>query len=185
MKRWNLDPDMVSLGKSIAGGVPIGAYGMKDELAAILRHEKTSLGDKDKGIVATGGTLFGNALTMAAARAALTQVLTDEAYERTAALGARLADGMEAAVRKAGFDWSIHRLFPRSGYTFGPKLPRNAREAQAVRDLLMVRLLRVYLANRGVWEAIVGAGPTVPVPATEGDVDAYVKAFAELLADLA
>ncbi len=185
VKRWNLDPDMVSLGKSIAGGVPIGAYGMKDELAAILRQGKTSLGDKGHGTVATGGTLFGNALTMAAARAALTQVLTDEAYAHTAALGARLADGMEAAVRKAGFDWSIHRLFARSGYTFGPKLPRNAREAQAVRDLSMVRLLRVYLANRGVWEAIVGAGPTAPVPATDGDVDSYVSAFGKLLDELA
>jgi glutamate-1-semialdehyde 2,1-aminomutase len=185
VRRWNLEPDMVSLGKSIAGGVPIGAYGMTQELASTLAQSKSSLGDKDAHIVATGGTLFGNALTMAAARAALTQVLTDEAYDHTAAMGTRLADGMEAAVEKSGFDWTIHRLFPRSGYTFGPKLPRNAREAQAMRDLVLVRLLRVYLANRGVWEAIVGAGPTVPIPATERDVDTYVTAFAELLADLA
>jgi len=183
-ERWNLEPDVVSLGKSIAGGVPIGAYGMTEELAGTLEHPMPPDDEDEPPVVATGGTLFGNPLTMAAARAALGEVLTDFAYGRTAALGARLADGMEAAVKQAGLPWTIHRLFPRSGYTFGPELPRNAAEARAVRDLALVRLLRVYLANRGVWEAIVGAGPTVSVPATEADVDLYIGAFGEFLDEL-
>ncbi len=180
---WDLRPDIVSLGKSIAAGVPIGAYGMTEELAAVLAFVDADDEHHRPG-VATGGTLFGNALTFAAARAALGEVLTDDVYAHTAALGARLADGMEKAVRDAGLVWTIHRFFPRSGYTFAPRLARNAAEARACADRTLVHLIRVYLANRGVWEAIPGAGPTVPVPATEDDVDRYVGAFTGLLAEL-
>ncbi len=183
-EKWGLEPDVVSLGKSIAAGVPIGAYGMAEEIAEVFRFAGVPEGEHEPPRVATGGTLFGNALTMAAARAALGEVLTDRAYEHTAALGKRLADGMEDAVRTAGLSWTIHRLFPRSGYTFAPEMPRNAEEAAAAEDRALVHLLRVYLANRGVWEAIPGAGPTVPVPATEDDVGRYVQAFADLLEEL-
>jgi glutamate-1-semialdehyde 2,1-aminomutase len=134
--------------------------------------------------VATGGTLFANALTAAAARAALGEVLTEDAYAHTAKLGTRLADGMEAAVQDVDLPWTIHRFFPRSGYTFAPRLPRDAAEARTSEDRPLVHLIRVYLANRGVWEAIPGAGPTVPVPATEDDVDRYTSAFGELLGEL-
>ena len=180
---WGLQPDFVSSGKSIAGGVPFGTYGMTEEVASVLHQEKSAEGDREQ-LVATGGTLFGNALSMAAARATLGEVLTEEAYTRTAALGSRLAGGMESAVRTAGLPWYIHRFYPRSGYVFAPHPPRDAREAAASEDPLLVRLIRIWLANRGVWEAIVGAGPVVPVPGTEEDVDLYVGAFGELIDEI-
>ncbi len=180
---WGLEPDVVSLGKSIAGGLPIGAYGMTAELAGTLELS-SRIDPEGHDEVATGGTLFGNALTMAAARAALGEVLTPEAYERTAALGARLAGDLERIVRAASLPWSIHRLSCRSGYTFAPQLPKNAGEARASRDLELVDLIRVYLANRGVWEAIPGAGPTVSVAASGADVDRYLAVFSELIAEL-
>lgn len=176
VRHWGLDPDFVVAGKSIAGGLPMGAYGMTEPLADLLEQEKDGEGERTD-LVATGGTIFGNALAMAAARASLGEVLTDEAYERTARLGARLAGGMLAAVTAAGLPWFIHHLYPRAGYTFGPVGPRNAAEAYAAEDHLLTRLIRIWLANRGVWEAIVGAGPVVPVPGTDEDVDAYVEAF--------
>jgi glutamate-1-semialdehyde 2,1-aminomutase len=180
---WGLQPDLVSSGKSIAGGVPFGTYGMTREVAAVLHQGKSSEGEREQ-LVATGGTLFGNALSMAAARATFAHVLTEDAYARTALLGSRLADGMEAAVGKVGLPWHIHRLYPRSGCTFAPQAPRDAREAEAVANPLLVRLIRIWLANRGVWEAIVGAGPVVPIPGTEEDVDLYVEAFGELLVEI-
>jgi glutamate-1-semialdehyde 2,1-aminomutase len=61
---------------------------------------------------------------------------------------------------------------------------RNADEARACQDDLLSRLIRIWLANRGVWEAIVGAGPVVPVPATDEDVDAYLSAWNELVDEL-
>ena len=118
---------------------------------------------------------------MAAARAALTEVLTDDVYERTAELGAKLAGGLRSLVADAGLPWYIHHLYPRAGYTFAPVPARNAAEAYAADDHLLRRVIRIWLANRGVWEAIVGAGPVVSVPGTSEDVDTYLAAFSGLL----
>jgi glutamate-1-semialdehyde aminotransferase len=182
-RQWALETDFVSAGKSIAGGVPFGAWGMTDAIAAHLQQVKGADGERSD-LVAIGGTLFGNALSMAAARATMLEVLTPEAYANTRRLGARLANGMREAVEQAGLPWHIHHLGPRAGYTFRETPVRNADEARACHDPLLVRLIRIWLANRGVWEAIVGAGPVVPVPATESDVDAYLLAWRELLGAL-
>jgi glutamate-1-semialdehyde 2,1-aminomutase len=183
VRRWSLRPDMVSLGKSVAGGIPMGAYGMTDEVADVFPTQHPDDGEEPPE-VATGGTLFANALTMAASRAALAEVLTDDAYEHTARLGGELAEGLEAVVREAGLPWTVHRLHSRSGVTFGPEAPRSAREAMRSEDRLLTNLARVYLANRGVWEAIPGAGPVVPVPATSAEVAAYVSAYGDLVREL-
>ena len=180
---WGLEPDLVSSGKSIAGGVPFGAWGMTDRIADVMTQVKGPDGERSD-LIATGGTLFGNALSMAAARATLLEILTPEAYAHTHRLGARLAEGMRAAVAHAGLPWHIHQLGPRAGYTFQREAVRNAAEARACADDLLSRLIRIWLANRGVWEAIVGAGPVVPIPATPADVDAYLTAWSELLGEL-
>jgi glutamate-1-semialdehyde 2,1-aminomutase len=181
---WGLEPDLLTAGKSIAAGVPFGAWGMTETIGHVLLQMKGPDGERGD-MIATGGTLFGNALSMAAARATMLEVLTDEAYASTARLGAKLATGMAATVRAAGLPWHIHHLGPRAGYTFRPEPVTNAVEARACADDLLTRLIRVWLANRGVWEAIVGAGPVVPVPATDDDVDAYLRAWDELLHRLA
>jgi glutamate-1-semialdehyde aminotransferase len=181
---WGLEPDFVSVGKSIAGGVPFGAWGMTDHIAAFLMQYKGPDGERFDQ-VAIGGTLFGNALSMAAARATMLEVLTDDAYAHTRRLGARLAEGMQLSVDHTGLPWHIHHLGPRSGYTFRPEPTHDAEEGRAAADDLLARLIRIWLANRAVWEAIVGAGPVVPVPATDDDVDAYLVAWDELLVRLA
>jgi glutamate-1-semialdehyde 2,1-aminomutase len=180
---WDLSPDLLTCGKSIAGGVPFGAWGMTDEVAAVLHQVKGPDGERSN-LVAIGGTLFGNALSMAAARAVLTEILTPDAYSSTQRLGARLADGMRAGVAAAGLPWHIHHLGPRAGYTYRPTPVRTAVEARAVQDDLLTRLIRVWLANRGVWEAIVGAGPVCSVPATDADVEAYLAGWSSVLVEL-
>ncbi|MDQ6842387.1 MAG: transaminase [Actinomycetota bacterium] len=180
--RWDLEPDMLVLGKSIAGGVPIGAYGMSAAVAAVLEHRPTaSFGEE----VAIGGTLFGNALSLAAARVTLEEVLTEEAYEHAAALGRQLADGIEAVAAANGRAWRAHRLFNRSGYTHGPELPLNALEARATFDLELYNLQRLYMANRGIWEAIDSAGPACGIQTTNGDVDRYLEVLDGFLHDIA
>ncbi len=169
---WRLEPDMVTIGKAVAGGVPMGAYGVTAELGKELDVACN---------VATGGTLFGNPLSAAAAVAVLTQVLVPSAYEHTTALGGQLADGIEQAIAAAGLPWTAIRLGPRSGQWYGPQ-PRTGAQAYALTDGELTRLIRVWLANRGVWEALPGAGPTVCVPATGADVTRYTEAYAELLA---
>jgi glutamate-1-semialdehyde 2,1-aminomutase len=92
---------------------------------------------------------------------------------------------MREAVASNGLDWFIHHIGPRAGYTFAPEAPRNAAEAWAIDDHLIRRVLRIWMANRGVWEAIVGAGPVVPVPGSTGDVDLYHEHFATALEAIA
>jgi glutamate-1-semialdehyde 2,1-aminomutase len=156
---------------------------MTDPIANVMTQIKGPEGERSE-LIATGGTLFGNPLAMAAARATMLEVLTPEAYAHTQRLGKKLAEGMRNAVAQAGIGWFIHHLGPRAGYVFAPEPPHNAAQARSLQNDLLTRLIRVWLANRGVWEAIVGAGPVVPVPATAEDVDAYVSAFEELLNEL-
>ncbi len=181
--RWSLEPDVVTAGKAIGGGVPLGVYGMNAALAEAFVAGRGQ--DGREGELATGGTLFGNGLSMAAARAALTEVLTEATYERTARLGARLADGIEGLAGEAGLPWVVHRLYARSGWSLCGRLPSNAREADEDAWPEFSALLRVYLANRGVWEAISSAGPAVSAAATSADVDGYLAALGELVAELA
>jgi len=171
---WQLRPDILTIGKAVAGGLPMGAYGVTAELGEQLDAARN---------VATGGTLFGNPLSAAAAKAALTEVLVPDAYQHASALGGELADGIEAAITSAGLPWTVIRLGPRSGQWYGPR-PRTGAEAHALTDDRLTRLMRVWLANRGVWEALPGAGPTACVPATRADVDRYLEAYRELLAEL-
>lgn len=179
--RWGLQPDVLVIGKSIAGGVPIGAYGMTEAVARVLEHRPgASFGEE----VATGGTLFGNALSMAAARATLQEVLTEEAYEHAAALGRTLADGIERITGAHGFEWRAHRLYNRSGYTHAPALPTNAVEARATFDIELYELQRLYMANRGIWEAISSAGPACGVRTNAGDIDQYLDVLDGFLHDV-
>jgi glutamate-1-semialdehyde 2,1-aminomutase len=171
---WQLAPDILTIGKAVAGGLPMGAYGVTAELGEQLDVARN---------VATGGTLFGNPLSAAAAKAALTEVLTPGAYQHTIGLGGELADGIEQAIRSAGLPWTVIRFGPRSGQWYGPA-PRTGAEAYLLTDDQLTDLVRVWLANRGIWDALPGAGPTVPVPATRADVTRYVDAYAELLAAL-
>lgn len=181
-QRWALEPDVVVVGKAIGGGLPLGAYGMSAALCTAFESGESR--DGARGELATGGTHFANALSMAAARAALTEVLTAEAYERAAALGAALADGLEAVVDEAGLPWKVQRLYPRSGISFGGRLARDAGEADADEQPELNALLRLHLANRGVWEAISTAGPAMSAAATGADVAAYVAAFGEFVRDV-
>ena len=116
-----------------------------------------------------------------AAKAALTEVLVPGAYAHATALGSALADGIEDAIRSAGLPWPAIRLGPRSGQWYGP-MPRTGVQAHALTDNQLTRLMRIWLANRGGWEALPGAGPTVP--ATRADAARYVEAYSELLAKL-
>jgi glutamate-1-semialdehyde aminotransferase len=184
---WRLACDAVGLGKCLGGGVPIGAYGVSAELARHLEDAPVLPGAPPEtvGGVATGGTLFGNALSMAAARATLEQVLTPAAYGRANALGAQLADGIEDAYREAGLPWRAQRLFCRAGFNYGPDFPRTAAQARAMARPDVHQLLRLYMANRGVWESVITAGPTVSFAASAEDVAFYLGNFRGFVGEMA
>src|SRR5439155_7912398 len=125
-RAWDLDPDMLVSGKAIAGGLPAAAYGMSAELGERLHID---LETSDVGGI--GGTLAGNALSLAAMRATLLEVLTEEAFASMTRLAERWTDGVATAIGEAGLTWHVTRLGARAEYLFGPTRPRNGREAAA------------------------------------------------------
>jgi glutamate-1-semialdehyde 2,1-aminomutase len=178
-REWGLEPDVIALGKSTGGGIPIGAYGMTGDLRDWMeRHRDVFAGEPG---LATGGTTYANPLSLAAAVATLRHIHTPEAFERTAALGAQLADGIEAAAGSRGLPWRAHRLGGRSGYCLEPELPRDARDAERSLDRELIDARRLYMANRGVWDAIAGAGPAASFAHTAADVDEYVTVLERFL----
>jgi glutamate-1-semialdehyde 2,1-aminomutase len=181
-RAWRLEPDVITLGKSLGGGVPVGAYGMTEELRDHLERYRDAYG-RVTGI-ATGGTTYANPLSLAAVVATLSHVQTPEAFDRVRALGARLADGIEIQARRHGLPWRAHRLGCRSGICLEPELPRNAEEAARSIDTDLIDTRRLHLANRGIWDAIASAGPAASFAHTETDVDAYAVALGAFLDDV-
>jgi glutamate-1-semialdehyde 2,1-aminomutase len=146
-RRWDLRPDVVTLGKAIGGGVPIGAFGLDPAVGErILASADADL--EDTGGV--GGTLAGNALSLAAARATLSQVLRDEAWEETEALATRFAAGAREAIERHGAPWHVVQLGCRAEYRFSLEPPHNGGEAAALGDPDLERYLHLHALNRGV-----------------------------------
>lgn len=146
-RAWDLEPDMVTIGKSIGGGIACGAYGLSAELAERI------LADKSADLVDTGGvggTLAGNALSVAAMRATLEQVLTGQAFEHMISLAADYTAGVEKVIASRRLPWHITRLGARAEYRFCPVPPRTGGESAAAADLELDEYLHLYLANRGV-----------------------------------
>lgn len=183
---WRLEPDLLVLGKSLGGGVPVAAYGMRDAISALIEAgaPQQAIGEPVDD-VAIGGTTFGNALSMAAARATLEHAFTREVHARMTALAGRLAAGLAQTIDEAGLPWSTYHLGNRAGTRFTVDPPRTNREAIGGDDHALRGLQRVFLANRGVWDMGWWCGPAVSAQTTEPDVDAYLSAFDAFVAALA
>ena len=175
--------DLVTGGKGIGGGIPIGAYGMTGELAALA---ESRLADETGTVhgLALGGTLFANALSLACAEVVLTELMRPADYDRIIALGQQLADGIESAARERGLDWRAHRFGARTGYCLFPRLPRTSRESYASMDPLFTDTRRVFFANRGVWDAISSAGPHPGFSHEPADIDAYLEVLSDFLDEM-
>ena len=182
---WGLRPDIVTMGKAIAGGIPIGAFGMTDGLAdrilALVAEQHADIED----VGGIGGTLAGNALSMAAARACLGEVLTDRAFEDMAALAVRLVEQAEATIARHGMPWTITRLGARAEYRFRSPAPRNGAESHAAEDHALDEYLHLYLSNRGVLITPFHNMVLMCPETTADDVDRHGVLFEEAVAALA
>jgi glutamate-1-semialdehyde 2,1-aminomutase len=144
---WGLEPDILTIGKSIGGGIPIGAFGVSTDLGSRIE----ALADADlEDTGGVGGTLAGNALSSAAARATLSDVLTDEAFEGMISLATRLRDGVQATIGEHELPWSIVQLGARAEYRFAMPAPRSGTESAAAEDAELDEYMHLYTLNRGV-----------------------------------
>lgn len=181
MKRqMGLECDFLTLGKGLGSGVALGMYGMNPDIAAGVAAHRDGRLDGRKGI-ATGGTIYGNPLSATAALTMLEEVQTEGAYLRIAALGARLSDGIESLTAERGLNWRAFRFGPRSGFCVTPDLPRTALEAMPSTNRTANAARRVFMANRGIWDAIWSAGPQVGFSHEPADIDRYLEVAGDFL----
>jgi len=147
-----LAPDMFVLGKAVAGGIPTAVFGLSQPMADRVWQELPPLPPtaRQNAHAGFGGTLAGNALTVAVMRAVLSQVLTADAYERMLALAERLQRGVSDSILRHGHAWHATRLGARVETLFTPDEPRDARDVRRGRDHALEALLHLYLMNRGV-----------------------------------
>jgi len=178
-----LDPDLLTIGKPLAAGVPAAAYGMSDDVAARVLEHNERLEVSDVGGI--GGTLSANALSLAAMRATLAEVLTDEAFERMIELGARFEDGVREQISAHGLPWHVTRLGCRVEYAFSPEPPRSGSEAAAAVDRDLDRFLHLHALNRGVLMTPFHNMALIAPATTAEDVDRHGEVFAEALDRLA
>jgi glutamate-1-semialdehyde 2,1-aminomutase len=176
-----LKPDFLTIGKAIGGGIPTGTFGMTHEIAAKIK-EFVQLDLIDTGGV--GGTLAGNALSLAAMRATLTEVLTERAYAKMIPLADRWADGVEDVVREFALSWHVNRLGARAEYTFTVRAPRTGREAADAGDFELEQYLHLYLLNEGFLLTPFHNMALISPDATEADIDAHTRAFRNMCREL-
>lgn len=182
VRAWNLKGDFVVFGKGFGTGVSFGLYGMSDEVAKVfVKHSDVDIGPKG---IATGGTTYATNLAVAAAQAALFEVLTPTAYERIDALGKRMADGLDRVFAELRLPWTALHLGPRAGYCLKPTAPRTGLEAWESIDSDFIDTRRLYLANRGVWDAVASAGPQASLVHETADIDCYVSVAAQFLGEI-
>ena len=176
-----LKPDMLTIGKAIGGGIPTGTFGMTNEVAAAIAA-KTEREVIDTGGI--GGTLAGNALSLAAMRATLTEVLTEANFKKMIALGQRWCDGVDAAIKDFGLNWHCNRLGARGEYLFQGKAARTGREAAAAGDFELEQYIHLRLLNDGFLLTPFHNMALMSPDTTEADVDAHSVAFRAMCSEL-
>jgi glutamate-1-semialdehyde aminotransferase len=175
-RAYGLDPDFLTIGKAIASGVPAAAYGMTDEVAERI-VAGTSWTEADVGGI--GGTLAANALSLAATRATLRDVLTDEAFERMITLAERFTEGVQRTIDDHALPWHVTRLGCRTEYLFRSQRPRTGAEAAASGDGELDAFLHLFMLNRGILLTPFHNMALMSPATTEADVERHTWVFAE------
>ncbi len=178
---WDLDPDMVTLGKAIGSGVASGALGIAGDAAGRMLAE-TDADYEDTGGV--GGTLAGNALSLAAMRATLGTVLTTDAYQQMIPLATRFRRGVEDVLNEFGLGWQVTQLGCRAEYRFQPGPPGNGTEAFQAADSGLERYFHLHAMNRGVLITPFHNMALMSPVTSEADVDRHTAAFQDAVSDL-
>jgi glutamate-1-semialdehyde aminotransferase len=168
------EPDMLVIGKTIGGGIPAATYGMSAEVAERVTG-KIDLEDADVGGI--GGTLAGYALSLAAIRATLGEVLTAEAFARMIPLAERWEAGVNSVLARHGVPWHVTRLGARAEYHFMPTKPRHGREQWDHGDFELERFLHLWAMNRGILMTPFHNMALMSPATTEADVDRHTEVF--------
>jgi glutamate-1-semialdehyde 2,1-aminomutase len=180
---WGLEPDVVTIGKSLGGGIPCGAYGIADALVGRI-DAAVNEGADIVDVGGVGGTLAGNALSTAAMRATLADVLTEDAFSHMIELATVFTGGVESTLAETGLEWSVTQLGARAEYRFCSPAPRNGGESAAASDDLLDEFMHLYLLNRGVLMTPFHNMALMCPTTSRADVDRHTELFAAAVATL-
>ena len=179
-RAWGLDPDLLVIGKPIAGGVPAAAYGMTTEIATQVGEV---MAGEDTDVSGVGGTLAANALSLAAIRATLSSSLRDEDFAIAVPLAERWARGVADVIGGHGLAWTVQQLGARAEYWFCPA-PRTGGEAAAAVDHELDAFMHLYAMNRGILLTPFHNMALFCAAHTEADVDRHTEVFAAAVEEL-
>jgi glutamate-1-semialdehyde 2,1-aminomutase len=175
VERFGVVPDMVTLAKGLGGGLPTGAIGMSEEVAAVV----------EDGSVYQVGTFNGNPLGMAAARASLFEVLTPDTYAHIDRLNERILAGCDEVIAEFDLPGYTVGLGAKGCVTFSPVKVTDYLTFKDNADEELAELAWLHNFNRGIYMTPGREEEwTLSVAHDETAVDAYVGAFRELAADL-
>ena len=178
---FSLQPDFLTIGKPLAGGVPAAVYGFTEEVSQQFASH-LHVDDADAGGI--GGTLAGNALSIAAMKATLQNVLTEDFYSKAIALQEKFTEGVESVIKEFNLPWIVKRLGSRSEYWFRPTPPRNGGEAHAAVDPELDRYMHLFALNRGILMTPFHNMVLISPETTQPDVDYHTKVFREAVVSL-
>jgi glutamate-1-semialdehyde 2,1-aminomutase len=177
-----LEPDVLTVGKSIGGGIACAAYGFSDEVASRIEG---AIPREESDVGGVGGTLAANVLSLAAMRATLADVLTDEAFSRMIELGERFEAGVQSSIDEHALPWHVTRLGCRVEYLFRAQRPRTGSDAAAGGDPLLDRLVHLWALNRGILLTPFHNMALMSPATTAADVDRHTEVFADVAAAVA
>lgn len=180
-QRDGLRPDAVVVGKTIAGGIPAGAYGMTQELGDKVR---SSLHLEDIDVGGVGGTLAGNALSLVGIRATLGEVLTPESYPAMIDQATRWTQGVSQALEDWNVPWQVTQLGTRAEYSFLPHAPHDGGEAAHADDFELQQYLHLHALNRGILMTPFHNMALMSPATSSQDVDAHTAHFREAVESL-
>ena len=179
-RAWGLDPDLLVIGKPIAGGVAAAAYGMTAEIADRVG---AVMAGQDTDVSGVGGTLAANALSLAAVRATLSGSLRDEDFAIAIPLAERWAAGVAGVIADSELTWTVQRLGARAEYWFCPA-PHTGGEAAAATDHKLDAFMHLYEFNRGILLTPFHNMALFCPAHTEADVDQHTDVFRGAVAEL-
>lgn len=180
-RAYGLEPDILTIGKPIAGGIPAAVYGLSAEVA---RQISTRASNQEADTGGIGGTLAGNALSIAAMRATLEHVLTQETYDYTIPLATRFVEGVQSVIAEFDLPWHVTQLGCRAEYAFQPSEPRNGGEAADAVDAELDVYMHLAALNRGILMTPFHSMALISPETTAEDVDFHTRVFHDSAAAL-
>jgi glutamate-1-semialdehyde 2,1-aminomutase len=174
-ERFGVTPDLVTLAKTLGGGLPSGAIGGSEEVMSVV----------EDGSVFQVGTYNGNPLAMAAARSSLQEVLTADAYRHLDALNERIVSGCQQVIESYHLPGYAVGVGAKGCVTFSPVPVVDYETFKANQDVEVTELAWLWNMNRGIFMTPGREEEwTLSVTHTPEAIDAYVQAFADMAREL-